>query len=287
MQIVPDNGPPPDVTSALIRAGLDGAGAVWTPLRGGRTNRVWRMQTPTRRVVVKLYRDDGATPLFPNDAGAEAAALRALAGHALAPGLLADLDTESGRVLICDYLEGASAPDAPAAVGALLRRLHDIPAPTGLRCLAPGDTAILNAGDRMLRGLAGDDAGRLRALRPGSIAPGQVTPRFLHGDPVPANVMATAKGLRLIDWQCPAWGDPVEDLAIFLSPAMQKLYGGGLLGRDRACAFLAGYGHSARVHRYRDLAKAFHWRMAAYCLWKAARGDAEYAAAFGLEVAML
>ena len=39
--------------------------------------------------------------------------------------------------------------------------------------------------------------------------------------------------MRLIDWQCPALGDPAEDIACFLSPAMQVIYGAGPLDAAR------------------------------------------------------
>jgi hypothetical protein len=41
------------------------------------------------------------------------------------------------------------------------------------------------------------------------------------------------------------------------------------------------------VARYNALRPLFHWRMAAYCLWRAARGDIGYAQAAALEIAAL
>ena len=96
---------------------------------------------------------------------------------------------------------------------------------------------------------------------------------LLHGDPVPANIIAGARSLRLIDWQCPAIGDPCEDLAVFLSPAMQMTYRGSKLGTRETSEFLSAYPDPGIIARYRQLAPWYHWRMAAYCLWQAANGD--------------
>ncbi|MDZ7906962.1 MAG: aminoglycoside phosphotransferase family protein, partial [Gemmobacter sp.] len=81
--------PPPDLLPppvlARLRAMLpDLAAEPAVPLRGGRCNRLWRIGS----VVAKLYASGSARPLFPNDPLAEAAALQALAGTGLAPGLL-------------------------------------------------------------------------------------------------------------------------------------------------------------------------------------------------------
>ena len=92
-------------------------------------------------------------------------------------------------------------------------------------------------------------------------------------------------GLTLIDWQCPASGDPTEDIATFLSPAMQRLYRGTILSEAEREAFLAAYPDPAIVARYRALKSVYRWRMAAHCLWKAERGASDYAGALRLEFA--
>ncbi len=63
--------PPPAALAAL--AGLDPrlTGADPQPLRGGRSNKVWRLGD----FVIKSHSPDTASPLFPNDPGAEATAL--------------------------------------------------------------------------------------------------------------------------------------------------------------------------------------------------------------------
>ena len=101
---------------------------------------------------------------------------------------------------------------------------------------------------------------------------------------MPGNIIATPNGPVLIDWQCPARGDPAEDLATFLSPAMHWLYRGKLPDEAERAQFLDAYPDPVVVDRYLRLAPLFRWRMAAHCLWKAERGAADYATALKLEL---
>ncbi|MBD3676957.1 MAG: phosphotransferase [Rhodobacteraceae bacterium] len=276
----------PDVAARLVARGLVPGDATWRALPGGRTNRIWRVRGGGIDLVCKCYAGDGASPLFPNDPQAEALALKSLAGTGLAPRLHA-LDEEGGACLLYNFLPGDGAATPPEEVARLLRRLHDMPPPNGLRQLASGADAILETGDRALKDCPPDTAARLISLRPAPVDVSEGPSVFLHGDPVPANVVGGADGPALIDWQCPALGDPCEDLAIFLSPAMQVLYGGTPLDPAQSETVLAAYGDAKTTKRYRALALHFHWRMAAHCLWKAARGDADYARAAELEIAAL
>jgi thiamine kinase-like enzyme len=106
----------------------------------------------------------------------------------------------------------------------------------------------------------------------------------IHGDAVPGNILMSNQGVVLIDWQCPALGDPCEDIAAWLSPAMQWLYAGKPLTNAQADTFLNAF-PSETAARYRTLAPLFHWRMAAHCQWKAQRGAADYHKALQLELA--
>jgi len=130
-------------------------------------------------------------------------------------------------------------------------------------------------------------AEQLRHLQPkGHVAPSGRR-RLLHGDPVPGNIVVRDGQAALIDWQCPALGDPAGDLAIFASPAMQRVYRGAPLGVEEKQDFLAAYPDRAAVDRYRALAPWTHWRMAAYCLYQAERGRAAYGEGLELERAAL
>ena len=107
---------------------------------------------------------------------------------------------------------------------------------------------------------------------------------FLHGDPVPANVVSGLEGITFVDWQCPATGDVCEDLFIFASPAMQSLYGGAPLSDLQIQNLLSGYGNVETTARFHQLAPLLHWRMAAYCLWMAERGADDYRSVIQLEL---
>ena len=108
---------------------------------------------------------------------------------------------------------------------------------------------------------------------------------LVHGDPVPGNLLIKSDGAIFLDWQCPAVGDPCDDLAVFLSPAMQCLYRGAPLEHAEVEAFWGAYGHETRQARYYALAPFFHARMYAYCAWRARLGMPDYAAVARLEYA--
>ena len=246
-------------------------GAVWQPLSGGRTNHLWRVGD----LVVKAYDPTAGTPLFPNDPAAEARALALLGPSGLAPHLAAAGD---GWIAYA-HVDGAPWRNDPAPVATALHRLHRQPG-AGFRDLASGSAAILRQG----HAIAGDCRATLPPPPPdpGLRPIGQSC--LIHGDAVPGNIIVASGGVTLIDWQCPARGDPCEDLATFLSPAMQWLYRGAILTAAEAERFLAAYPDSALTARYSVLAPLFRWRMAAHCQWKAERGAADYATALKLEL---
>jgi thiamine kinase-like enzyme len=93
-------------------------------------------------------------------------------------------------------------------------------------------------------------------------------------------------GLRLIDWQCPAIGDPIVDIMMFLSPGMHEIYGAGKLPMKDYEAFLMNLTPELR-NRYNMLAPLYHWRLAAYCFWKAEQGFIEYENAALAEIDLL
>ncbi len=275
--------PPQALVQTLGNAGLPSDRDGWKPLAGGRTNKLWRFQSDGKDYVCKLYDKDAATPLFPNDPKAEALALTSLLGTDLAPTLRFGLTWSRREAIVYEYVHGDDLC-APEDVAAILVKLHDQKAPQGLRSLNDGPLTLLEQGAAMLNMVNDPRRTLLQDIRPSRVVLPAADTVFLHGDPVPANVIAARTGPCLIDWQCPAIGDPSEDLAIFLSPAMQTLYGGAPLDETQIAGFLAAYGHPDRTARYLLLARAYHWRMAAYCLWKAALGNADYAAGFDLEL---
>ena len=262
--------PPTGPETAL--ADLGAGGGVWQPLQGGRTNRLWRIGG----FVLKRHDPAAASPLFPNDPLAEARALTLFAPLGLAPRLRA----AGPDWVIYDHCEGSTWPPAadPAPLARMLHRLHATPLPQdSFRPLPNGSAALL--------------AHAAAFAPPGLPAPPSdphlppVRPCPVHADPIPANILSTANGPLLIDWQCPGMGDPSEDLAILLSPAMMWLYTGQKPAEGWGDALLAHYPDPAISARTRALLPIYRWRIMAHCAWKAARGDADYAAALQIEAA--
>ncbi|MCR9085285.1 MAG: phosphotransferase [Rhodobacteraceae bacterium] len=265
----------------LAAAGLEPDGARWQTLPGGRVNRVWRVETATGTVAVKAYGPVTERGLFPNDPRAEWAALTAgwRAGRAPQPLHLAA--TPAGPVLVYRYLL-ALHPIRPAQAGRALAALHRSATWAGLARTAPERWRLPRGAQVRLRrwGLTEGALGAIRnALR--DAARHRPAPAPVHGDPVPANMLATADGPVLIDWQCPALGDAATDLAIYLSPGMQRRYGAGPLSAGAQSRFRRAYGRSAVLSRYDRVAPALHARIAMHC---AQRGDRAAAAS---EIALL
>jgi hypothetical protein len=265
----------------LGEAGWCEVGQKFELVVGGRTNLVWRFVGPDSALMCKLALPGRDTPLFPNRPRDEAAALRALSGTGIAPPLRATLETPWGPCLIYDACPGRPWVRDPGPVGALLSRVHRCAPPEGLRRLSGAFARILAQGDAMLAGLA--KPGHLAAMRPALRAVPEVKALFLHGDPVPGNIIVERGRPMLIDWQCPALGDPVHDLALFLSPAMQVLGRGAPLDASERAAFLQGYGDPDTAHRLALVESALSWRMVVYCAWRVERGHRDYALALAAE----
>lgn len=225
------------------------------------------------------------TPLFPNDGSVEAETLAHLRDTELAPELVTLILLPKAVALVYHHLDGKVWSSAVEPVAQLLSRVHRVGL-FPLRMLAKDPLDILRQGEAMLSQMQSSEADHLLRLRP--VPPTSAFEQvFLHGDPVPSNIVQSGNSLRLIDWQCPAIGDPTEDMALFLSPAMQHLFGGRILTPHDLSAFLTAYANPARRTRYLALAPLYHWRMAAYCLWKIEHGDPEYKAGYALELQRL
>jgi hypothetical protein len=260
-------------------------GANWSRLLGGRSNPVWRITSDDmlHDLVCKLYDDAAATPLFANDGTREALVLKHLAGKSIAPDYVGFLDSALGASVLYQHVDGVSWSGGVEDVARLMAKLHRIDAPEALPETITSPVTLIAE----TRAMA--DAIGIQPPAPPYIPTDlpAATRRFLHGDIVPGNIVASGDGLRLIDWQCPVIGDPAADIAIFLSPAMQVLYGNRPLTPAEQSEFLTAYiragGDAIGARRYRALAPLYHWRMACYCDWKAAHGDAAYREVAGLE----
>lgn len=270
--------------TALHTRGLLHDSSFWQLLEGGRTNWLWRVTQPDGDIVVKLYSGETRNPLFPNDPQSEADVLRHLEGQNIAPRLQEHFQTDAGICLTYTHLDGVPWTSGCTQVASLLHRLHKIKPPVGLRQVPDGSAALRQQGMTILEECPRYLTQQLRQLEPkGCVAPSGAS-CLLHADPVPTNMIAQAGKLKLIDWQCPAIGDPCEDLAVFLSPAMQITYRGNALSATERATFLDAYPGKATIRRYRLLEPWYHWRMAAYCLWKETQGDEDAAHAYEAEV---
>lgn len=290
-------GAPPPALVQHWRAQLPAefpSAARWRALAGGRTNAVWQVRGGPQPLVVKLYRAEAHTPLFANDPDAEAASLSALSATGLAPDFVAAGITPAGRSLVYRHVAGRpwAAGDDPRPVAQALGRLHAHPLPDTLSALPTGPARLRDTTLDICAELDANDASPLRAsvTQLPDLAP--AFPAFIHGDATAGNTLVTSDGITFIDWQCPAIGDPADDLAVFLSPAMQLASGNVPLSPEDEARFLDSYAvaapHGAQtVARYRATAPLYRARMAAYALWRLKRGEVAYAAAAAAELARL
>ncbi|WP_294608845.1 phosphotransferase [uncultured Roseovarius sp.] len=257
----------------LAVRGVTTANARWAVLDGGRTNQSWRVTDGSRQIVIKLFAQGAENPLFPNDPAREIQALRHLQGHDLAPRLVDHFATPLGQCVIYEHLHGVTWKSDTAKVAQVLKRLHRLDAPEGLRATPDGSLALRHQAERILQSCAPSGADWAQRLMPKAEVAPIGAACLLHGDPVPGNIIGDSRGLWLIDWQCPGVGDPCEDIAIFLSPAMQLAYRGKALAEGEKQTFLDAYDDAKVIKRYTNLAPWYHWRMLAYCLWQTANGD--------------
>ncbi|TDE37054.1 phosphotransferase family protein [Antarcticimicrobium sediminis] len=279
--------PPPELIALLHRRGFVAADPRPVPLAGGHTNRVWRLRGQLYDLVLKLYVSDAATPLFANDPRRETACLAALSGSGIAPTPVAADPQAQTPWILYRHLPGTGWTTGGEAVAELLGRVHAQTAPSGLPNAPDGSAELARQTLEILSLCRSSQTHALRVLEPaGTVAPsGQH--RLVHGDPVPGNIVMQGPRATLIDWQCPACGDPAGDLAIFTSPAMQLVYRGAPLSTWEKAAFLGAYPDLATVGRALELQPWYHWRMAAYCLYQSERGRAGYTQGLDLERAAL
>lgn len=106
---------------------------------------------------------------------------------------------------------------------------------------------------------------RLKALKFENPETDHFNLSYIHTDCGPGNIIANNTAVYLIDWQCPAIGDPVEDLINFSSPAIQILYGLGPLSEADLNLFIDHYPEEETVSRYYQLRPIYHRRMAIFC----------------------
>jgi thiamine kinase len=244
-------------------------------LPGGYRNEVWKVRTGRSWLIEKRYSEDPgeANPMYPNLPDHEAAALAALGPRGLAPQLVGH---EPG-VLTYRFVPGTMWRSGVEDVAALLYAIHSGPAPRDLRRLCASAAQARDHGDEMVAAVPTGIAAGLVAMRP-TVASTSMVRRasLVHTDCGPGNLVRSRSGLVLIDWQCPGLGDPVEDIACFVSPAMMVLYEQRPHTAHAVEHFLEAYSDAgpsglATVRRYRRDAAAWHYRIGGYCVWRAHR----------------
>ena len=274
--------PPSDLMRAVQQELGLAPNSVWQPMTGGQVNHLWKIAAAQGCYVVKLYGVSAGNPLFPNDAAAEFRTLHRLQAKAgganarpLAPKPLAKFDGGFGTAIAYEHQTAEVWTDDVANVARCLRQVHQTPPPEDLRVLVTSPDALMAKTRAILWACHSAQAADLKKHldHPPEAKHGPpAKPALLHGDPVPANILIARDKITLIDWQCPALGDPVYDLAIFLSPSMQITYGRDPLSPAQINDFLTAYGDEDTAQRYRNLTWFFHMQMAAYALWTREQG---------------
>lgn len=234
-------------------------------LPGGYQNQVFRVRGPALDWVVKRFSPSAELGLFPNLPDAEALALERVAGLGVAPRPVAFVKNDGeAPVLVYEYYRGQPWNGDTAQVARLLRVVAGAD-DSGFRRVPMVPRDILEQGDLYAAACPAAVRSRLTAARPRPVAMAPGPRSLIHTDFGPGNLIAGAEGLKAIDWQCPASGDAAEDLAAFLSPAFQILYGRMPLTDAEEMELLDAYDDPATVERLRLLRPFFDWRMAAYC----------------------
>ena len=257
----------------LEETGIVGKNEIWKPLSGGRSNVVWRIGDK----VCKLYRQNRTSELFPNNPVDERRVLDFLKGTSLAPDLLYFKHLKIGPVLVYKFVDGPVFKIPSKKIAKSLLKLHSIP--TQNIALKKRDSSSKNLLQQCNTFLHGDDPQNLNLPDDPNI-PDIKVQSIIHGDPVAGNVVDNGQNAVLIDWQCCAIGDPSEDIACALSPAMHHLYGEGNLDLTTRKNFIKSYDNNEIIDRYEVLGHLYHVRIAAYCFWRSRHGDKDYEEAF-------
>jgi thiamine kinase len=241
-------------------------------LTGGYLNQVFRLRGKEQGDdfdwVVKFFMPETELALFPNLPEDERKATYLASTIGRAPVPVSWLETWDGPVLVYEYCEGEIWREGVGDVALLLRDLRTLDTDHyDFREVAIHPADILAEGDAFLPKIVSEMRWSLAKARPKPIDINRVRRSFLHTDIGPGNIVVAKDTDRLvaIDWQCPAVGDPVQDVIAFLSPAFQILYGRQPLSAAEEAEFFAAYDDPELKQRYDALLPFYDWRMAGYC----------------------
>jgi thiamine kinase len=252
-------------------------------LKGGYLNDVLAVTSGDAAYVVKRFAPATTGTLFPNLPGDEARALQVLDGLQVAPALVGYWPDQA--LMIYDYAPGAPWVRGTAAIADVLNR-KEAADPAGFRPVPCDPAAITAEAEALFARCLNPPLHRRPALRD-VLPPRRLS--LIHTDLGPGNLIGAGQDFRIIDWQCPAAGDLVEDIYSFLSPAFQILSEHPPLTGAEVSEFWAALGRDELRARHSDLRPYFAWRMAAYCLWRSqTRAEPEirarYARAYAAEL---
>jgi thiamine kinase-like enzyme len=259
---------PADLAAALGgfaagRAALTG-GVTAEPLRGGGSNRSFRVISAVGDWVVRLAGSDDAAFAINRVAERQVHAAAAAAGFAPA---LVHAEPERG-LLVTQYLAGRALSRADlrtagglAALGARLGQLHALPPPRGVRRLDVHDVLAhylelrdLPPGPVPREDIASQLRGSLASYRQSAVA-------LCHNDLHWRNVIA-AEQLWFVDWEYGGVGDPLFELA--------AVVGYHDLDAGQRAVLLAAHGGAFRPPQVEQMCRVFD---CLHALWlDAARG---------------
>lgn len=232
------------------------------PLDGGITNRNYRARFGETEVVIRMPGKD--TDQLGIDREAERVANECAARVGVAPEVVAAL--AEPPCLVTRFVTGRElAPEelrtgaALAEVATALRAVHDCGEQLGVSFSGfrivetyaerarqrgvepPPDYADAHAVAARIEAALGDADTRRASSASPSAAPRSV---LCHNDLLPANFLASDAGIRLIDWEYAAMGDPYFDLGNFavnngLGAAEEEAFLGAYLGEPPGAHRLA------------------------------------------------
>jgi len=236
------------------------------------TAKFWKLETPAKTYIIKeFFPGLEDNPLYPTVPDQEAASLTRLQPHQVTPDLEAFLTTPAGDpLLLYSYQPKAGVELDVQEAADVIARFHRLEIPLGGFRQRPATAGeALCHGEEILALIPESrKAVNLRKLKPDVPDAGKAAPRLVHSSLSLGTLISTAAGLRLIDWQYAGLGDPVEDLCCFLSPGLQSLYGARPPALEAEEMFLNAYPDKETVARFETVREAYHWRMAAYCLYR-------------------